>query len=215
MSEKEKHLKIDLGYEVEVRDKSGKLISKQHGQSHSWLKQWLQILKGEFATRYGTTVGNANISINDETGSARTYPSQSSSQYPTYYLNLSTLGDAGDVSLGIIVGGGDAPNTLSTYALASKIGHGTASGQLLYGAESVEDVINPSGMDLTFRITRVFTNNSGASVTVKEMGILIKKLDSGFTPRSFLIVRDVLSSPSSVPDGATMTIRYTVKITVS
>jgi hypothetical protein len=215
MSEKEKQLKIGLSYEVEVRDKNGKLISKQHGKSHSWLKQWIQILKGEFATRHGTTVGNANVSINDETGSGRTYPPQSSGSLTADYLQLSTLGDAGDVTQGIIVGGGDTPNTLTTYALASKIGHGTASGQLVYNAESVEDVINPSGMDLTFRITRTFTNNSGASVTVKEMGILVKKFDAGAFSRSFLIARDVLPSPSSVPDGATLTIRYTVKITVS
>jgi len=215
MSEKEKQLKIGLSYEVEVRDKNGKLISKQHGKSHSWLRQWIQILKGEFATRHGTTVGSGNVSIYDETGSGRTYPPHTSGTPTAYYMQLSTLGDAGDVTQGIIVGGGDTPNSLTTYALASKIGHGTASGQLVYGAESVEDVINPSGMDLTFRITRTFTNNSGASVTVKEVGILVKKYDTSGYGRSFLIARDVLLSPSSVPDGATLTIRYTVKITVS
>lgn len=210
-----KALRMGLEYEVEVRDKNGKLISKQKGESHSWLKQWLQILKGEFATRHNASVGNGNVSINTESGSAVTYPHHQYAQYYTYNLNLSTLGDAGDVTQGIIVGAGDTPNSLTTYALASKIGHGTSSGQLLYGAESIEDVINPSGMDLSFRITRVFTNNSGASVTVKELGILVKKINSGAASCSFLIVRDVLPSPSSIPDGATMTVRYTVKITVS
>jgi hypothetical protein len=40
-------------------------------------------------------------------------------------------------------------------------------------------------------------------------------MDSGGTPRSFLAARDVLPSPVDVPDGATLTIRYVVKITVS
>ena len=202
-------------WEIEVRDKNGKLLKRKRIKSHSWLKQWIQILKGEFATRHSTTVGHANVSVTDETGSARTYPTHTTDSRYTYYMNLSTLGDAGDVSQGIIVGGGDTPNSLMTYALASKIGHGTGSGQLIYSAESMEDVINPSGMDLQFRITRTFTNNSGVIVTVKEIGILAKKYDATPAGRSFLIVRDVLPSPSSIPDGATMTIRYAVKITIS
>jgi hypothetical protein len=44
---------------------------------------------------------------------------------------------------------------------------------------------------------------------------LIKKYDSGATARSFLAARDVLPSAVDVPDGATLTIRYVVKITVA
>jgi hypothetical protein len=202
-------------WEIEVKDKNGKLIEHKRSKSHSWLKQWIQILKGEFATRHGTNVGHGNVTINDETGTGVTYPCHGSYSVTDYYMDQSTRGDAGDVSQGIIVGRGDTPNSLTTYALASKIAHGTGSEQLLYGAESVEDVSNPSGMDLQFRITRTFTNNSGASVTVKELGILVKKYDASKISRSFLIVRDVLSSPSGIPDGATMTVRYIIKITVS
>jgi hypothetical protein len=64
-------------------------------------------------------------------------------------------------------------------------------------------------------MTRTFTNNSGATITVKEVGLLVKKQDSTGVSRSWLAARDVLPSPVDVPDGATLTIRYVVKITVS
>jgi hypothetical protein len=202
-------------WEIEVKDKTGKLLKRYITPAKSWLKQFIQILKGEFATRNNTTTGNANVSVVDESGTARSYPSHTSLNAYTDICNLSTLGDTGDVTQGIIVGTSDTSNTLTTYALAGKITHGTSSGQLLYGAETVEDVTNPSGNDLQFRITRTFTNNSGATITVKEVGLLVKKIDSGNTSRSFLVARDVLPSPVDVPDGATLTIRYVVKITVA
>jgi hypothetical protein len=202
-------------WEIEVKDKTGKLLKHYITPAKSWLRQFITMLKGEFATRYGTTIGNANVTVVDESGTARTYPSHTTTYYYSDNTNLSTLGDAGDVTHGIIVGTSDTPNSLTTYALGGKIAHGTSSGQLLYGAETVEDVTNPSGNDLEFRITRTFTNNSGATITTKEVGLLVKKIDSTGTARSFLVARDVLPSPVDVPDGATLTIRYVVKITVS
>jgi hypothetical protein len=212
---KEEKTAPQILWELEVKDKNGKLLSQKKAPARSWLKAFIVMLKGEFATRHGAAVGNGNVSAVDETGTARTYPSHASYTYSSYCLNLSSLGDAGDVSQGIIVGTSDTPNTLTTYALGGKIAHGTGSGQLVYGTESIEDVTNPSGNDLQFRMTRTFTNNSGSTITVKEVGLLIKKYDSSATSRSFLAARDVLPSPVDVPDGATLTIRYVVKITVA
>jgi hypothetical protein len=209
---KEKVLKLGLEYEVEVRDKNGKLISRHHGKSHSWLKQFILMMMAEWQYSYGG--GNpTSVPVNDETGTWRNMPPDclQDFQWNAWAINA----PAGDSTYGVKVGGGDAPNTLQTYALASQIIHGTSSGQLIYGAHTIESVINPSGNDLTFRTTRAFTNNSGSSVTVKEIGIATKRKDQGATARTFLFVRDVLPSPVSVPDSASLTIRYTVKITVS
>jgi len=214
-TQKETQMKTKLYWEIEVRDKSGKIIEIRQVEARSWLKQFLTILKGEFATRNGSTVGTGNVSVTDEGGTGRSYPLHESGSLISYYVQLSTLGDVGDVSQGIIVGSGDTPNDINTYKLANKIAHGSGSGQLVYNAETVEDVTNPSGSDLQFRITRTFTNNSGAVVTVKEIGLLVKKWDRSGTSHSFLVARDVLPSPVDVPDGSTLTIRYVVRITVS
>jgi hypothetical protein len=212
---KEKKTSPQILWEIEVKDKTGKLLKRYETPAKSWLKQFITMLKGEFATRNGANYGNGNVSVTIETGTNVAYPYAQGSSITNYYMNLSTCGDTGDVTQGIIVGTSDTPNTLTTYALGGKIAHGTGSGQLVYNAETLEDVTNPSGNDLQFRITRTFTNNSGSTITVKEVGLLAKKVDTSATARSFLIARDVLPSPVDVPDGATLTIRYVVKITVS
>jgi hypothetical protein len=212
MMRKKEGLPLSVEYEVEVRDKSGKLISRQHGKSHSWLKQFIQMLMAEWQFAFGGS-NPTGVSILDETGAARSMPPPAGTYFQNCAWGISA--PAGSSEYGVKVGGGDTPNSLLTYALASPISHGTGSGQLVYGAHTIESVINPSGNDLTFRVTRVFTNNSGATVTVKEIGITTKRYDQGASARTFLFIRDVLPSPTSVPDGASLTIRYTVKITVS
>jgi len=210
----EKKTSPQIIWEIEVRDKNGKLLSQKEAPARSWLKQFIVMLKGDFATRHAYAVGQGNVNVVDETGTARSYP-RHDNYAASEYCNFSTLGDAGDVSQGIIVGTSNTPNDLTTYALGGKIAHGTSSGQLLYGAEAIEDVTNPSGNDLQFRLTRTFTNNSGSTITVKEVGLLIKKFDASQASRSFLAARDVLPSAVDVPDGATLTIRYVVKITIA
>jgi hypothetical protein len=202
-------------WEIEVKDKNGQILKHFTTPAKSWLKQFISILKGEFATRYGSAVGAGNTYVKDETGADRQYPLHDGTSTATYNKDLATNGDTGDVTQGIIIGTSDTPNTLTTYALGGKITHGTGSGQMLYQTTTVEEVTNPSGMDLQFRMTRTFTNNSGATITVKEVGLLAKKIDYLSSARSWLIARDVLPSPVDVPDGATLTIRYVVKITVS
>jgi len=211
----EKKTAPQILWEIEVKDKTGKLLRHYQTPARSWLKAFIVILKGEFATRHGAAYGQGNVSVVDETGTARGFPRAAGGQPFDYQMNLSTSGDAGDVSQGIIVGTSDTPNTLTTYALGGKISHGTGSGQLLYGVETLEDVTNPSGNDLQFRITRTFTNNSGSTITVKEVGLLVKKHDTSAASRSWLVARDVLPSAVDVPDGATLTIRYVVKITIA
>jgi hypothetical protein len=196
-------------WEIEVRDKNGKLLEHKRIKSHSWLRAFIGWLK-MCATVGGATFG---ATITDITGTARTVPYSGTAYVSAFAMGYN--GGAGVETIGILVGSGDTPNSINTYALASKIAHGTGSGQLVHGATTVEDVTNPSGNDLQFRVTRTFTNNSGASVTTKEIGIYGAVADSGNTTRYFCIVRDVLPSPSSIPDGATMTVRYIIKITVS
>jgi hypothetical protein len=204
--------KIGLWYEVILRDRNGKVVKRFKRKSESWLRGFIAILRACLMQRYGTAVTTAQIT--DETGTARGYPDiYAPSGYLTYYLPCCN-GDTGDTSQGIVVGSSDTANTLNTYALGSKIGHGTGSGQLLYNPMTFEDIVNPSGNILQFRMTRVFTNNSGADITVKEFGLLAKGKDNTDNPRSFLIARDVLSTPITIPDGYSLTLRYIVKITV-
>jgi hypothetical protein len=203
----EKPLKIKLEYELEVRDKNGKLISRKKGESHSFVKNFIQILRA--------LLGGTSVSINDTGGASRTFRGAWSHLASSWTENpCNANAPAGNDTYGIQVGSSDAVFSKDNYSLGSKISHGTGSGQLLYGASTFETVTDTDTSSY-FRITRVFTNNSGASVTVKELGIVIMHsvlADSTTYTYYFLILRDVLTSPSSVPDGATLTVRYKMQI---
>ena len=212
MTEKIKKAKApQIYWEIEVKDKNGKVISKKQASAKSWLVAFITLLKGQFAVSADAQTGTNNVSVVDEGGTGRNFP-----PFITYGTNsFSCLGAAANVNEGIVVGSGNTANLITTYMLTSKILHGSTSGLLLYGASSIEDVTNPSGNDLQFRITRTFTNNTGATVTVKEIGIIGRCCATGVVLRNFMIARDVLPSPTDVPDGATLTIRYVAKITVA
>jgi hypothetical protein len=204
--------KIGLWYEVELRDRNGKVVKRFKRKSDSWLVGFVKLLKSLFYQRYNTSVVYGNVTAED--GSTANPPCDyTPTGYTFSVLYPCCRGDAGDVTHGIAVGNSDTPNTLTTYALGSKISHGNGSGQLLYGAVTIEDVTNPSGNILQFRIIRVFTNSSGADVTVKEFGLLCRI----YTPnghKNILLARDVLTTPITIPDGYSLTLRYIVKITV-
>jgi hypothetical protein len=204
--------KIGLWYEVILKDRDGKVVKRFKRKSDSWLRGFIAILRAYMMQRYSASVTTVNIT--DETGNARTMP-DTVSPSPISVVYLCTNGDSGDVSQGIAVGTSDTANSLTTYTLGSKISHGTGSGQLIYSPMTFEDITNPSNGILQFRMTRVFTNNSGADITVKEMGLLAKIIDSTGNPRSFLFARDVLSTAITIPDGYSLTLRYIVKITVA
>jgi hypothetical protein len=210
---KPKSLGIPKAYwEIEIRDKNGKLLERKRFKSHSWLRQFIDWLR-MCALQIPASTSVSQMTINDVTNTSRTVPNASSDYAPAFVVAY--CAGANVDGYGLVVGSGDAPNSISTYALASKIAHGSGSGQLIHNATTVEAVTNPSGGDLQFRVIRTFTNNSGTSVVVKEIGIYGSLRDSGINWRSFCIARDVLPSPSSIPDGATMTLRYITKITVS
>jgi hypothetical protein len=204
--------KIGLWYEVILRDRDGKVVKRFKRKSESWLRAFITLLRGLYLQRYGASVVTVNIVSED--GVTGAYPCNYAPTTISWVYPCCN-GDVGDTSQGIVVGSSNTPNDINTYALGSKITHGTGSGQLVYNAMTFEDITNPSGTILQFRMTRVFTNNSGADVTVKEMGLLARILTSNVGAKSLLLARDVLSTPITIPDGYSLTLRYIVKITVA
>jgi len=125
-------------------------------------------------------------------------------------MDLSAL--AGDDSKGIAVGTGTTSPSASDHALGSKIANGTGSGQLSYQACSVggATVADP---DTYFEVTRDFKNESGADITVYEIGEIGEVNLSGGGTTKVLIFRHVESGGITVPDGATLTVKIKHKIT--
>jgi hypothetical protein len=200
--------------EWEVTDKDGKLIDKGRKESQTWVgnivRYLWQIFIGVTTTSASVGAGETPISIRDTSNTARNvgvigHPAG------TY---VGVAGGAGDL-IGIVVGSSDTPLAIDQYDLASKILHGTGTGQLFYNANTVE-APSETPPTITFRVVRTMTNQSGGSVTVREIGLFIRLGRHVTTPYVYvaMLARDVLSPPITVPAGSTLTVRYIVSHSV-
>ena len=185
-----KKANIDLFVEIEVKNKKGKTVYKKRFRSKSWVKNFVEILRSQFANEDATvkaTDGNDYILSVD-------------------YIFVKA--SEGEDTFGIQVGSGTTSPTPNDYILDNKINHGTGAGELRYGNVTVETVSVTDTNVSQFRVIRVFTNDSGGSVDVNEIGLV-----ASFSGYYVLIARDVLASTVTLADGETLTVRYIVKVT--
>ena len=126
---------------------------------------------------------------------------------------------SGNTAYGIVIGSGATAGSTPSptlYNLVAEIPQGTSSGQIEYGAVSVSSV-SQSGQTTQFTISRSFTNVSGATLTVTEIGLVV--LMTGWNMGAyasgtyFLIAYDIPSSAISVQNGQTLTVTYTFSVT--
>jgi hypothetical protein len=190
-------------------DAEGRLIQRLIQRSDSFLPNFL----GELFTQLNSVYNNANAS--NATIASGPNTAGTTQQFISAFANynsqdiFATNDSAGDASYGIQVGTGTAANSTSTYALASQIANGTGSGQLSYGSHGY----NWSTGTTSTTVARSFINNSGASITVSEVGLVWKS--NYDNPAEFLMIRDVLSSSFTVANGSSFVAQYTISITVS
>ena len=122
--------------------------------------------------------------------------------------NASMAGPSGNASYGPVVGTGNTAHSFDDYNLGTKIAHGTGTGQLSYGVTNFNNPQN-SGNDRYFEVYRTFTNSSGASITVYEIGMIMYN-----GSYYFLACRDVISGGIEIPNGQALTLTYKVKISL-
>lgn len=126
-----------------------------------------------------------------------------------YYTNFSIKAGAGALTTGIVVGTGDTAVDADDYVMETIIAHGIGAGQLEYGVANIAggQFIAPqySGSSGHFSANRQFANNSGGTITVKEIGMYAVM---------GCIARDVLVSAQDVADGQAMVVTYEFKVTI-
>ena len=191
---------IETYYRILKHDSAGKLV-KDTGlvQSHSYVVQFLELMDGIFTDRdiTATDVGNAESVLVDASD------------------RLDRVGRfdaaAGDDTHGIVVGtnAGTTAEDNENFALDTKIADGGGGGQLNYQAVTpvAPGVVGPN---VDFDISRAFANTSGGTITVKEIGCIVKNTTD---TKYHLIFRDVVSD-EPVDDTETLTVVYTMRTTV-
>ena len=203
---------------MKVHDKDGSLLSDYSIPSRSWVRNAYNILACQLLVLNNDTVTGGATSY--EAGSLKNKDTggidRSTSGY-THRLRQSALvvGESEDSGYGIVVGSGDTAESFEHHKLITKIIHGTGSGQLSYTAQaSPSPGYNSDNKKWTAENSRIFNNNSGDTVTVKEVG-LVAKIDFGSstTISYILLCRDLLVSAVNVPNGGQLTVTYTIEMT--
>ena len=189
-----------LSYKVELTDKDGRVIQREEGPSHSYVRQWNEILHLQAAAIY--IGGGGTVKMTD-----------GSTESNAYYSVRSFRCDAGigvDRS-GLRVGKDSTPVSIHDYTLGAPIAEGTGLHQLQH---QLTYFTGPSvaGSTLSFTMQRSFVNHSGAPVSgIQEIGSYIEFTGS-MLGRVALGFRDVLGSSFSIPDGGSITVTYTLKV---
>ncbi|OYT26596.1 MAG: hypothetical protein B6U97_03495 [Candidatus Altiarchaeales archaeon ex4484_96] len=187
-------------------EKDGKILEERTFYSESFLRNFIAWLRACFRNRHGSPT--TDEAITDVSGASDTiFHAGSANAWDIGACN----GLAGEDDIGIVVGTGTASVSPNDYDLASKITHGTGAGQLLYGDTDFQAEVEVEGNYSKFWMSRLFTNNSGDTININEIGIYMVVKNSAGTQKTMLICRDVLASSVSVPDGAALTVRYTIK----
>jgi hypothetical protein len=196
-----------------VRDSKGNIIKVHRQRSHSPTTNFIALI---LPVNYYTTTGSS-ITITGLGGATYNYqPAFSNGGYDIAYPNSAS--NYPSYLIEIDVGSGQQSNPLTATNLAAPIANGSGSGQLMYSASSISPSIIVSGSSAYFYISQTFINQSGGTVTIKEVGVvtriqLVEPSNNGSAGNYTLLTwYDVLSSPISVPNGGSIVIYYTFTV---
>lgn len=188
--------------ELIVRDRDGKITQQQKMLSRSFVKQFLQGL-WVCSTYIYAAQGMPGISIKDTSGNLQRITSHQQNWRCDALIN--------DDTFGIMVGTGITAPTIDDYQMEAKIAHGVAAGQIQYSAVTF-GAPTEDGITSHFTITRDFANASGATITVREIGLVVKLFNYAGGTYYFLTIRDAVNI--ALPDGETLTVNYRIQATV-
>ena len=172
---------------AELRDAGGKVIKRfPWRRANSLLKQFIQILMVQFS--------QASTTIKDVSGNDRACLG--------YATNQKMVGAVNDVNNGIVIGTGTTAVTMTDNKLETQVSVNVAHAAAALAVE------NPDASTWRISIARGFTNNTGASLGVREVGIY-----AYMTVSQYLICVDRTLYSVDVPTGVTLTLTY--RLTVS
>jgi hypothetical protein len=142
--------KIKTEILLTIQDPSGKIIKRYPWKkTHSLLKQFLQML----AVHLSLTT----LTVKDTGGTDRSVSATSS--------NFAILRLLADTAYGILIGTGETPVAMTDLKLETQV-----STNIIHGAMTVA-VDNPDANTWRVSFTRPFTNQTGATLNIKELAI--------------------------------------------
>lgn len=194
----------DIFIGLQVHDHNGILVFDDVQRGHSWNRNY-----------WGAMFYTGSGCISTTTNFGAGYMTAKSPAANLAGVNYGSMGVAtgglGVSSSGIQIGTGDTAFSVEQYAMAALIASGNGAGQMAYTAQSANVTAYTAGSK-TWKTTlsRIFNNNSGGSITVKETGITCY----GGIVQIFL-ERSVLSPTVTVATGGQLTVTYEISMDFS
>jgi hypothetical protein len=212
--------KVDIDYQksfnvyltIIVRDKEGNVIKRYKQKSHSPTSNFIGIMMP--ATYYATT-GNDWTYITTSNSTFSYGIGMSCPCFGIIYPNNTTQHN--DYIVNILVGSGSQSNPYNAYNLNAPISNGSGTGKLIYSTPNTPTSIAINGSQAYFIVSQSYTNQSGGTVNITEVGIVINLYANGvggsvnYTGQ-VLVWYDVLSSPISIDNGQQVVIYYTFSV---
>lgn len=188
-------MSLRVFYTLEVKDKNGKTVSKVTKPCHSFTIAMLQLIEVQ-------SFGYTNVNIRDILNSVESVKDDAG--------NLESQGIIGNVGVGIVVGTGTTPVTNTDYVMEALIAHGVGAGQLSYGAGSKVTTAEV-GVNVDLQKIRTFSNTSGGTINVTEIGIHSEGIS--VASHDFLTLHEIVTL-TAVANGQTLTVTITYRTTV-
>lgn len=182
---------IKIRYRLTLTQRNGPTTRTPWRDCHSWTRQFMKVLRVHLAM-------DDDPDVWDQGGASRTIVEDSA------LSEMDVKGNAGEVNRGPCVGYGDAAESPTDYRLEFEFAHGTGAPEISYGATTVS-AATIDGSDIYVDVYRGLTNNGSGNRFVSEIGLACIT-----QTRVLLLIRDVLTSPIAVPEGATLTLTYRI-----
>ena len=195
-------MNIKTFYRIVKRNAKGEVV-KDSGliPIRSYVIQFLEYLEGmwDSETKLATDVDGTEQNI-----------TQTAVQCQTFGRADAPIGDD---TYGVLVGtnAGTTAEANDNYKLDTKIEHsGTGEAGKLNHQVMVFDAPEVLGASVDFDVSRAYINETGSTITVKEIALYIKNTN---VTKYHMILRDVIAD-QAVDDAETLTVTYTLRTTV-
>jgi hypothetical protein len=205
---------------LKVHDKNGVLTFDDVQRGHSWTRNFWNFIFGVASTSRG--IADATFVAGKMSGKTTAAAIRSDAASTSFVAGQLNTGPgfnnvAATANSGIVVGTGDTAFSTADYILATLIAHGNAATQLSYNPMSGGSLPSYTGGSKTWKgtLTRLFNNNSGGSITVKEVGLIFAGGVCWTASEYYLFERSVLAPTVAVANGAQLTVTYEISMDFS
>jgi hypothetical protein len=208
---------INLLQRVQVYAKDGTVKSDTgFVQSHSFTKVFLNLVYGMTYVAAGGT--GPSVSLHDTSDTERALVKVTPGGTPNYAGETTVMplkSAENDDTYGIVIGTDNTTPTNDDYNLLAQVAHGSGSGEMLHGPHSVVAPYE-DGQSIKYELSRTFNNQSGAAITLREIGMITRAHYGGYNSNTFallLVARDVFSDVE-VGDEETVQITYVFETSI-